>query len=175
MAGCQLVAINPESNLPCREKRGICVLHIKHQRRVTGWMYLVAVVDMYARYVVSWALDDTLEQPCVLDAVTRALAVVTPQIFTSDQGSHFISPQYTRLLDAAGVAISMEGNGRALDNLFGERLWRRVKYEHVSLQDYDSPREARIGIKDYLAHYNEQRPHSSLAYQTSAEVYAAKG
>ena len=137
-------------------------------------MYLVAVLDLYARYVVSWALDDTLEQPFVLDAVSRALAVATPQIWNSDQGSHFTSPQYTRLLTAASVQISMDGKGRALDNIFIERLWRSVKYEHVYLHEYGSPREARIGIRQYLTHYNKRRPHSSLAYQTPEAIYTGK-
>jgi putative transposase len=150
-------------------------IDITYIRLVKGWMYLVAVLDLYSRYVVSWALDDTLEQPFVLDAVTRAFAVATPQIFNSDQGSHFTSPQYTRLLAAAGVLISMDGKGRALDNIFIERLWRSVKYEHVYLHEYGSPREARIGISQYLTHYNQQRPHSSLAYQTPEGVYTQKG
>jgi len=106
-------------------------IDITYIRLVAGWMYLVAVLDLYARYVVSWALDDTLEQPFVLEAVHRALAVATPQIWNSDQGSHFTSPHYTCLLDAAGVQISMDGKGRALDNIFIERLWRSVKYEEV--------------------------------------------
>ena len=138
-------------------------------------MYLVAVLDLYARYGVRWALDDTLEQPFVLDAVHRALAVATPQIGKSDQGSHVTSPQYTGLLTAAGVQISMDGKGRALDNIVIERLWRSVKYEHVYLTDYGSPREARIGLRAYLTHSNERRPHSSLAYQTPAVVYTEKG
>ena len=137
-------------------------------------MYLVAVLDLYARYVVSWALDDTLEQPFVLDAVRRALAVATPQIWNSDQGSHFTSSQYTSLLTAADVQISMDGKGRALDNIFIERFWRSLKYEQVYLHEYRSPREARISISQYLRHYNQQRPHSSLAYQTPEGVYTRR-
>jgi putative transposase len=134
-------------------------------------MYLVAVLDWYARYVVSWSLDDTLEMPFVLEAVERALAVATPQIFNSDQGSHFTSPLYTQRVEAAGVQISMDGKGRALDNVFTERLWRSLKYEEVYLHEYDSPREARQGITRYLALYNEHRPHQALGYQTPASVY----
>ena len=89
-------------------------------------MYLVAVLDWYARYIVSWALDQTLHQGFVLEAVEAALAVATPAIWDSDQGSHFTSPQYTALLQAAGVQISMDSRGRALDNVFTERLWRTV-------------------------------------------------
>ena len=143
-------------------------------RLVAGWMYLVAVLDLFSRYVVSWALDDTLEQPFVLDAVNRALAVATPQIWNSDQGSHFTSPQYTHLLAAAGVQISTDGKGRALDHIFIERLWRSVKYEEVYLTEYSTPREARIGLGRYLTHYNQSRPHSALGYQTPAVVYARK-
>ena len=149
-------------------------IDITYIRLVAGWMYLVAVLDLYARYVVSWALDDTLEQPFVLDAVSRALAAATPQIWNSDQGSHFTSPQYTSLLDAAGVQISMDGKGRALDNIFIERLWRSVKYEEVYLTEYQAPRDARIGLGRYLRHYNEDRPHSTLGYQTPAAVYYGK-
>lgn len=162
-------------NLVAARPNHVWSIDITYIRLVSGWMYLVAVLDLYARYVVSWALDDTLEQPFVLDAVNRALSVATPQIWNSDQGSHFTSPQYTHLLAAAGVQISMDGKGRALDNIFIERLWRSVKYEHVYLNEYGSPREARIGLRQYLTHYNERRPHSSLAYQTPEVVYTQKG
>lgn len=149
---------------------GIDITYIRLRQ---GWMYLVAVLDWYARYVVSWALDDTLEMPFVVDAVERALSIATPQIWNSDQGSHFTSPQYTQLLSAAGVRISMDGKGRALDNIFTERFWRSLKYEEVYRYDYGSPREARQGITRYMTLYNEQRPHQSLAYQTPATVYFA--
>jgi putative transposase len=149
-------------------------IDITYIRLVAGWMYLVAVLDLYARYVVSWALDDTLEQPFVLDAVGHALTRARPQIWNSDQGSHFTSPHYTRLLEEAGVQISMDGRGRALDNIFIERLWRTVKYEDVYLRDYTSPRDTRTGLGQYLLHYNEQRPHSALDYRTPAAVYFGK-
>lgn len=152
----------------------IWAIDITYIRLVAGWMYLVAVLDLYARYVVSWALDDTLELPFVLDAVTRALTHAQPRIWNSDQGSHFTSPQYIQLLLDAGVQISMDGKGRALDNIFIERLWRTVKYEDVYLREYGMPREARCGLSHYLAHYNEKRPHSALAYRTPAAVYFGK-
>ncbi len=104
-------------------------------------------------------------------AVQRALAQATPAIWNSDQGSHFTSPQYTSVLLAAGVQISMDGKGRALDNIFVERLWRSVKYEEVYLHDYANPREARAGLTQYLWDYNHTRPHQALAYRTPAEVY----
>jgi putative transposase len=146
-------------------------IDITYIRLVAGWMYLVAVLDLATRYVVSWALDDTLEQPFVLEAVRQALASARPQIWNSDQGSHFTSPQYTQLLLNAGVQISMDGKGRALDNIFIERLWRTVKYEEVYLREYGTPREARYWLSRYLAHYNEKRPHSSLAYRPPAALY----
>ena len=147
-------------------------IDITYIRLVAGWMYLVAVLDLYARYVVSWALDDTLELPFVLDAVTQALPRARPQIWNSDQGSHFTSPQYTQVLLAADVQISMDGKGRALDNVCIERLWRTIKYEEVDLREYETPRAARDGLSRYLLHYNEKRPHSSLNYRTPAAVYS---
>jgi putative transposase len=136
-----------------------------------GWMYLVAILDWFSRYVVSWELDQTLELPFVLNAVDCALQQATPNIWNSDQGSHFTSPQYTEKLLAASVRISMDSKGRALDNIFTERLWRTVKYEDVYLKDYSSPREARLGLGQYLTFYNHERPHQSLGYQTPAQVY----
>ena len=138
-------------------------------------MYLVAVLDWFSRYVVSWALDLTLEIGFVLDAVRRALAYAAPLIWNRDPGSHFTSPQYTGLLTEANVRISMDGRGRALDNIFTERLWRTVKYEEVSLHDYANPRDARTGLTRYLTFYNEQRPYQALNFRTPAEVYFQKG
>ncbi|HSH80236.1 MAG TPA: IS3 family transposase [Herpetosiphonaceae bacterium] len=149
----------------------VWAIDITYIRLVAGWMYLVAVLDLATRYVVSWALDDTLEQRFVLDAVRQALAIARPQIWNSDQGSHFTSPQYTQLLLEAGVHISMDGKGRALDNIFIERLWRTIKYEEVYLREYGTPREARYWLSRYLLHYNEKRPHSSLDYQPPATRY----
>ena len=134
-------------------------------------MYLVAVLDWFSRYVVSWELDQTLEIPFVLEAVQRALSWSKPIIFNSDQGSQFTSPQYIGLLKEAEVNISMDGKGRALDNIFTERLWRTVKYEEVYLNEYTSPRLARQRINNYFQFYNYKRPHQALNYQTPAEVY----
>src|SRR5205085_10640894 len=125
----------------------------------------------YSRFVVSWELDSSLEIDFVLVAVERALVQAKPVIFNSDQGSHFTSPQYTGRLLAAAVQISMDGKGRALDNIFTERLWRTIKYESVYLQEYRSPKEARLLLKNYLEFYNHQRPHQSLDYQTPAQFY----
>ena len=136
-------------------------------------MYLVAVLDWYSRYVVSWELDQTLELPFVLTALERALAQATPTICNSDQGSHFTSPQYRQLLQAAEVQISMDGKGRALDNIFTERLWRTIKYEEVYLHEYSSPKDARQQLRDYLQFYNHQRLHQALDYRPPASVYFA--
>jgi len=146
---------------------------ITYIRLLAGWLYLVAILDWYSRYVVSWELSDTLEIGFVLTAVERALAVVRPEIWNSDQGSHFTSPQYIARLEAAEVRISMDGKGRALDNIFTERLWRTVKYEEVYLHEYSGPRAARSGLTRYLEFYNHERPHQSLAYRTPGEVYGA--
>ncbi len=148
-------------------------IDITYIRLRAGWLYLVAVLDWFSRYVISWALDQSLEIAFVLDAVERALAQATPMIWNSDQGSHFTSPQYLDRLQQAGVHISMDGKGRALDNIFTERLWRTIKYEEVYLHDYETPRQARQQLTAYLSFYNEQRPHQSLAYRTPAEVYFA--
>src|SRR5207253_10118074 len=146
-------------------------LDITYIRLRGGWMYLVAILDWYSRYVVSWELDQTLELPFVLTAVQQALGQAVPLICNSDQGSHFTSPQYCQLLQAAHVQISMDGKGRALDNIFTERLWRTVKYEDVYIHDYTSPREARQALSRYFQFYNQERPHQALDYLTPAEVY----
>lgn len=140
---------------------------------VSGWMYLVAVLDWHSRYVVSWSLDQSLEIPFVLQAVDQALAIAQPEIWNSDQGSHFTSDQYLDRLKAAQVKISMDGRGRALDNIFAERLWRSLKYEEVYLHEYASPRQARQGITAYLHFYNHKRLHQALDYATPAQVYFA--
>jgi putative transposase len=147
---------------------GIDITYIRLQ---SAWMYLVAILDWFSRYVVSWELDQTLELSFVLRAVARALAGATPRIMNSDQGSHFTSSQYLEPLLQKQVAISMDGRGRALDNIFTERLWRTVKYEEVYLREYGSPKEARHGLTRYFDFYNHQRPHQALDYRTPAEVY----
>ena len=147
---------------------GTDITYIRMQK---GWMYLVAVLDWYSRYVVSWQLSDSLEIPFVLTAVQDALSIATPAIFNSDQGSHFTSPQYINLLKASGTQISMDGKGRALDNIFTERLWRSVKYEEVYLNEYLNPKETRKGLTSYFDFYCHRRLHQALDYATPAEVY----
>lgn len=147
---------------------GIDITYIRLRH---GWLYLVAVLDWFSRYVVSWELDQTMAEEFVLVAVRRALAHAHPLIWNSDQGSQFTSPQYTELLLAQGVQVSMDGRGRAFDNIFTERLWRSVKYEEVYLHEYGNPREARAGLTQYFQFYNGKRLHQALDYQTPTEVY----
>ena len=147
---------------------------LTYVRLRAGWMYLVAILDWFSRYIVAWELDDALGLPFVLAAVDRALQQAWPVIWNSDQGRHFTSPQYTTRLKAATVQISMDGKGQALDNIFLERLWRSVKYEEVYLQDYASPRAARQGLTSSLHFYNEERLHQALGYQTPAAVYSGR-
>jgi putative transposase len=147
---------------------GIDITYIRLQK---GWLYLVAILDWHSRYVVSWEIDQTLEIPFVLACVDRALSGAAPTFFNSDQGSHFTSPQYLQRLLARNIDISMDGRGRALDNIFTERFWRSVKYEEVYLKDYATPKEARQSLTRYLEFYNRTRPHQSLGYKTPAQVY----
>ena len=136
-----------------------------------GWCYLVAFIDWYSRYVVSWELSSTLEISFCLSALDRALQVAVPNISNSDQGSHFTSEKFLQPLIDKNVRISMDGRGRCMDNIFTERLWRTVKYENVFLKSYRTISEANIGLTDYFQFYNTKRPHQSLDYQTPATAY----
>jgi len=136
-----------------------------------GFVYLAAVRDWYSRYVLSWALSNSLEGGFCLDVLEEALARGRPEIFNTDQGAPFTSPAFTGRLLAAGVTISMDGRGRALDNVFVERLWRSVKYEEVYRQDYGGMGEAQRGLGRYFGFYNTERPHQALGYRTPPSVY----
>jgi len=151
---------------------GIDLTYIRLQRT---WMYLTAIVDWYSRYVVDWEMGDTMEDGLVLAPVRRALGRCRPGILNSDQGSQFTGKAYVALVSEAGVRISMDGRGRALDNVFTERLWRSLKYEEVYLREYDSPRDARTRVGAWLQFYNHLRGHQSLGYRTPAQVYLAAG
>jgi putative transposase len=140
-----------------------------------GFMYLTAVIDWYSRYVLSWRLSNTLEGRFCLEALDEALARGRPEIFNTDQGSQFTSREYTGRLEEAGVAVSRDGRGRALDNVFVERLWRSVKYEDIYIKDYCEVPELESGLAAYFRFYDEERPHQSLAYMTPGEVYRAGG
>lgn len=138
-----------------------------------GFVYLVAVMDWWSRFVLSWALSVTAEVSFCVEALEKALGWGRPEIFNSDQGSQFTSRDFTGVLQQQGVRISMDGRGRALDNVFVERLWRSVKYEEVYLRDYRTVAEARQGLGAYFHFYNHQRFHQSLGYRTPAAVYLA--
>jgi len=137
-----------------------------------GFLYLVAIIDWYSRYVISWRLSNTLDDDFCVAALDEALSMCTPEIFNTDQGSQFTAEAFTRLLKEHDVRISMDGKGSYNDNLFIERLWRTVKYEEVYLKAYEDGREARISLGAYFRFYNTSRPHQSLGYRTPAEVYA---
>jgi len=145
---------------------------ITYIRLYRGFAYLVAVMDWFSRCVLSWELSNTLDANFCVSALEQALSSGRrPAIFNTDQGSQFTSEAFTGVLGQAGIAVSMDGVGRAFDNIMVERLWRTVKYEDVYLRDYQTPAEARLGLERYFAYYNHQRRHSSLGRRTPASVY----
>lgn len=146
---------------------------ITYIRLDNGFVYLVAILDWFSRYVVAWTLSVTLDAAFCLEALEEALRKGCPDIFNSDQGSQFTSADFTGRLEASGIAISMDGRGRAFDNIFTERLWRTVKYEDVYLKDYAGVPDARENLSRYFKFYNTERLHESLGYRTPEAVYAA--
>ena len=146
---------------------------ITYIRMDGGFVYLVAVMDWFSRFVLSWALSVTMEVGFCMEALQRALRRGRPEIFNSDQGSQFTSDQFTGALKARGIAISMDGRGRCFDNIFIERLWRSLKHEEVYLRDYTMVPEAREGIGNWFRFYNHERLHQSLGYRTPAKLYLA--
>lgn len=138
-----------------------------------GFLYLVAIIDWYSRYVISWRLSNTLDASFCVEALEEALKKGRPDIFNTDQGSQFTSEAFTGLLESHRVRISMDGKGSYNDNLFIERLWRSVKYEEVYLKAYQDGREARIGLGNYFRFYNTERPHQTHGYRTPAEVFTS--
>jgi putative transposase len=138
-----------------------------------GFMYLVAIIDVYSRYVLSWRLANTLDTDFCIEALEEALKKGRPEIFNTDQGAQFTGEAFTGLLKSHGVRISMDGKGSYNDNLFIERLWRTVKYEEVYLKAYQDGKEARSSIRSYFRFYNFERPHQALGYRTPAEVFAS--
>ena len=138
-----------------------------------GFMYLVAVIDWYSRYVLSWALSNTLETRFCLDALDNAFEQAKPDIVNTDQGSQFTSLEFTNALKDKGVLISMDGKGRAIDNVFVERLWRSFKYECLYLNRFTSVAELAKAIDDYFTFYNQERMHQSLGYQCPYQVHYA--
>lgn len=144
---------------------------ITYVRMAKGFMYLVAIIDWCSRYVLSWQLSNTMDPAFCLVALDMALVQGEPMIFNTDQGVQFTSLAFTGRLERAGIAISMDGRGRALDNIFVERLWRSVKYEDIYLKDYTTVPALDEGLARYFHFYNYERPHQSLAYRTPAEVH----
>ncbi len=138
-----------------------------------GFLYLVAIMDWYSRYVLSWRLSNTLDADFCVDALEEALRKGQPDIFNTDQGAQFTGEAFTGLLEQHGVRISMDGKGSYNDNLFIERLWRTVKYEEVYLKAYQDGRDARAEIGNYFRFYNTERPHQALGYRTPAEVFTS--
>lgn len=140
-----------------------------------GFLYLVAVMDWYSRYVLAWRLSNTLEGAFCLEALEEALSLSQPEIFNTDQGSQFTAAAFTDCLESRGVAISMDGRGRALDNVFIERLWRTVKYEEVYRKEYVDGWEAEQSLAGYFQFYCQRRIHQALEYRTPEEVYRGPG
>jgi putative transposase len=139
-----------------------------------GFGYLVVVMDWFSRYILAWALSNSLDSSFCRQALQQALGVGTPAIFTTDQGSQFTASAFTSLLTAAGIQISMDGRGRVFANILVERLWRTVKYEHLYLHDYPTVAAVEAGLQQFIPFYNGQRPHQRLAYHTPAEVYGRR-
>jgi putative transposase len=189
LMGLEAIYPKPKTSLPGVPEqrypyllRGVSIDHcnqvwscdITYIRLARGFVYLMAVIDWFSRYVLSWELSITLDTSFCMEALDRALRVATPEIFNTDQGVQFTSAEFTNRLKAADVRISWDGRGRALDNIFVERLWRSVKYEEVYLKDYQSVAEAASNLRAYFTFYNEERLHQALDYQTPAQVYIGR-
>jgi putative transposase len=159
------------SGLEISEANQVWSTDITYIRLGKGFVYLCAVIDWHSRYILSWKLSNTLDTKFCLDALEEALQHGKPKIFNTDQGSQFTSNEFTSRLLLDGIQISMDGRGRALDNIFVERFWRSLKYENVYPNSYDNFADARIGISDYFRFYNNKRLHQSLNYETPASVY----
>ena len=160
-------------NLTIRRPNQVWSTDITYIPMQRGFMYLVAIMDWYSRYVITWQLSNTLDGRFCLDALEQALARGCPDIFNTDQGAQFTAQAFTLRLEAADIRISMDGRGRALDNVFIERLWRSVKYECVYLHEYETVMQLERSLTDYFTFYNHERPHQSLSYHTPAEVHFA--
>lgn len=158
-------------NLPIMRPNQVWGTDITYVRLAQGFCYLTVILDWYSRYVVAWELSKTLEQEFCLTALRSALGRATAEIHNSDQGSQYTSLDYTGILDAHGVKISMDGRGRCMDNIFTERLWRTVKYEDIFIKQYRTIDEVRDGLTKYFPFYNEVRRHQGLQGKRPAEVY----
>ena len=158
-------------NVAITKENQVWSTDITYIRLSQGFLYLVAIIDWYSRYVLAWKLSLTLEKEFCLDVLDEALTINIPEIFNSDQGVQFTSHEFTQKLKQNNIRISMDGRGRCLDNIIAERLWRTVKYEEVYLKNYDSPLDAHQGLSHYFYFYNHHRPHQSLSYNTPASLY----
>jgi len=161
------------SNMSITRPNQIWAADITYIPMSRGFLYLVAIIDVYSRYVLSWRLSNTLDTDFCVEALEEALKKGRPEIFNTDQGTQFTSETFTGLLKSHGVRISMDGKGSYNDNLFIERLWRTVKYEEVYLKAYQDGLEARSSIRSYFRFYNSERPHQALGYRTPAEVFTS--
>ncbi|ETR67675.1 MAG: transposase [Candidatus Magnetoglobus multicellularis str. Araruama] len=148
---------------------------ITYIRLKKGFVYLVAIIDWFSRFVLAWKLSNSLDVSFCIDALKDALLLATPLIFNSDQGSQFTADTFTQILLAHNIKISMDSKGRALDNIFIERLWRSLKYENIYLNHYESVSDAFYGINNYFQFYNYERGHQSLKYYTPAQIHYRKG
>ena len=158
-------------NLPITHVNQVWSADITYVPLLRGFTYLVAVIDWHSRYVLAWQLSNTLDGGFCLDALRQALVKGRPKIFNTDQGAQFTADAFTACLLAADIRVSMDGRGRALDNVFCERLWRSVKYENIYLNQYDTVRQLDAGLSAYFDFYNHERPHQSLNYRTPAEEH----
>jgi putative transposase len=158
-------------NLAIDHPNQVWCTDITYIRLSKGFVYLVAVMDWFSRYVLSWEISNTLDTQFCLDALNKALHKGKPEIFNTDQGSQFTSCLFTSRLEDEHVKISMDGRGRVFDNIFIERLWRSLKYDEVYLKDYQTVYDAIMGINNYFQTYNDERLHQSLNYCTPFEIH----
>jgi putative transposase len=188
LMGLQAIYPKPRLSLPDRQHkvypyllRGVEVVRpdqvwstdITYVPLASGFMYLAAVLDWYSRSVIAWRLSNTLDGSFCLDLLDEALSRGCPEVFNTDQGVQFTARAWTSRLEAAGVAVSRDGKGRCLDNVFVERLWRSVKQEDIYPKGYERVPQLQAGLGAYFPFYNEERPHQALGYRTPAEVYRA--
>ena len=186
LMGLEAIYPKPRLSKACKEHRkypyllrGLSIVRqnqvwstdITYIRLQSGFVYLAAIIDWFSRYVVSWALSNTLDTYFCVDMLENALKINRPEIFNSDQGTQFTSSDFTGILEDNGIRISMDGRGRVYDNIFVERLWRTVKYEEVYLKEYNTMREAKNCLFGYFDFYNNKRPHQSLENRTPSEIY----
>ena len=153
------------------EPNQVWATDITYIRLRGGFIYLLAIMDWHSRFVIEFVVSNSLESSVFVEALKRAMTRGRPEIFNSDQGSQFTSIEWLAVLQAGGVEISMDGQGRCFDNIFVERLWRTVKYEEVYLKEYADVWQATASLARYFDFYNHERPHQSLQYKTPAEVY----